>query len=1198
MLFKFRLQDGSYVTHDSVAAATVTLRTAGRLAPTSMKASGLRGLALPDDFGVALAACTSLETVDMHNCGIGDSSLLYVVRLLAAEGSQLSRLNLAANNVGAGGAARLAAALRNNGSLVSLNLFNNQLGNDGTRPLLEALEENKSLTTLYLGRNGIREAGGRCIARLLRRNATISTLAMTQNRLGNEGISAICQSLIGNKTLTNLYLAYNAIGDAGTICLASALKYNTTLTSLKLDNNKITDKGAASLISLITKNHTLTSMSLAKNRTVSAGSMAAIEQALGRNAAAAALSEEGAPKPFRLGTAALPAKLEPLPKHFKFGPITTPPKPFQFGQITPPQPFQFGVPASPQQPHPPLVDEPRPQAPVKSHVESLLVARQRYAEEGFGTLDQDMSVESTVAAVLKERTGLLAAQTEVEAVDEACQRVVAAQRAVVESRGEDESVMLARDEAIGAFMVVSTRLEAVRTSVEAVHLPLLVVDDEDDEGEEEDPSVAKMSYDDLGSFAAELETWVAATQEVSDKWEDEVDTARERFVSAHHQLANAMLGDDLAAMFAAEAECRRCATAVDTLVSRKPVVPPSPLAHVSPARPRAVLGAMRDWRVKIVSQITSGLHARNELLAHGDTCPSTVAYEAAQLAFKKAARAVKRLELEHAEVLEDGEDVGEIVTLLERAAEERRTTARAVDEAALRLSLASARWPELQFRTGRDGITNVRSLHVFDDHTVLAPGPPTSRFRVIRGTAPDGERVALKLFPLSASSDDKVTRRFIREAQRLQQLKFDHVVRVRDVFVHNEGGARFGVVEIQYYGHGDMQQWLANAEPSPLPSQVRSVLRDALLGLGFCHGVGIVHGDVKPANIFVGENGTAVLGDFDVSHDEGMRLTTTLVLGATVDFMAPELKVIGARATKASDVYAFGQTIGHVRDRLDVDVSSLIARCSGDEPTDRCTAEEALADDFFRGAACRADDWTSVECIIMAHCGGEAQHAASGVHCPSGHFVCTGDLEALIANRAETADEVHCPDPSCGTREYNAAALTRAVSADAFTTWMRGKERRIASKLSVEMEAQYRAQLSAKLAEYSADDGNVLRHADAVIERFINIACPRCHAVFVDFSGCAALVCSVSTCKAAFCAWCLMDCGSDAHQHVPRCFANPARTDPDADPFYTSDARWKAAMTRRTNRLVKRYLENDVHDNELRRKVVDRLAAMTGTVYG
>jgi hypothetical protein len=48
----------------------------------------------------------------------------------------------------------------------------------------------------------------------------------------------------------------------------------------------------------------------------------------------------------------------------------------------------------------------------------------------------------------------------------------------------------------------------------------------------------------------------------------------------------------------------------------------------------------------------------------------------------------------------------------------------------------------------------------------------------------------------------------------------------------------------------------------------------------------------------------------------------------------------------------------------------------------------------------------------------------------------------------------------------------------------------------------------------------------------LNLRCPRCETVFHDYDGCNALTCADPGCQAAFCAICLKDCGSDAHQHV------------------------------------------------------------------
>jgi hypothetical protein len=61
-----------------------------------------------------------------------------------------------------------------------------------------------------------------------------------------------------------------------------------------------------------------------------------------------------------------------------------------------------------------------------------------------------------------------------------------------------------------------------------------------------------------------------------------------------------------------------------------------------------------------------------------------------------------------------------------------------------------------------------------------------------------------------------------------------------------------------------------------------------------------------------------------------------------------------------------------------------------------------------------------------------------------------------------------------------------------------------------------------------------------IIDQILTLHCPRCKAAFTDFSGCFALSCR---CRAAFCAWCLGDCGADAHAHVARCSENRTQGD-------------------------------------------------------
>ena len=64
-------------------------------------------------------------------------------------------------------------------------------------------------------------------------------------------------------------------------------------------------------------------------------------------------------------------------------------------------------------------------------------------------------------------------------------------------------------------------------------------------------------------------------------------------------------------------------------------------------------------------------------------------------------------------------------------------------------------------------------------------------------------------------------------------------------------------------------------------------------------------------------------------------------------------------------------------------------------------------------------------------------------------------------------------------------------------------------------------------------------HAAALqLRELLNEKCPRCGAAFLDFTACCALTCH--RCNCAFCAWCLRDCGGDAHRHVATCVRNLA----------------------------------------------------------
>ena len=85
-------------------------------------------------------------------------------------------------------------------------------------------------------------------------------------------------------------------------------------------------------------------------------------------------------------------------------------------------------------------------------------------------------------------------------------------------------------------------------------------------------------------------------------------------------------------------------------------------------------------------------------------------------------------------------------------------------------------------------------------------------------------------------------------------------------------------------------------------------------------------------------------------------------------------------------------------------------------------------------------------------------------------------------------------------------------------------------------------EMESTLEHLLAMDGEQRRVHGAAerLRQLLTDACPRCHKAVdvVDMDGCCALQCS--HCPCSFCAWCLQDCGADAHSHVVRCTRNLA----------------------------------------------------------
>ncbi|MGY1728570.1 serine/threonine-protein kinase [Geodermatophilus sp. SYSU D01062] len=170
-----------------------------------------------------------------------------------------------------------------------------------------------------------------------------------------------------------------------------------------------------------------------------------------------------------------------------------------------------------------------------------------------------------------------------------------------------------------------------------------------------------------------------------------------------------------------------------------------------------------------------------------------------------------------------------------------------------------------------------------------------------------GRRVAVKVLD-PAVADRAGTSRFRREARALAALEHPHVVSVFDVGV--DAAAAWLVMPL--LPGPDLQSLLGRDGPLPV-ADVTRYGRQAAEALAAAHAAGIVHRDVKPANLVLAADGSCVLVDLGIARlaDGGpgaAPLTGTgLVLGST-PFLAPEV-VAGAPAGPEADLYGLGATL-------------------------------------------------------------------------------------------------------------------------------------------------------------------------------------------------------------------------------------------------------------------------------------------------
>ncbi len=166
--------------------------------------------------------------------------------------------------------------------------------------------------------------------------------------------------------------------------------------------------------------------------------------------------------------------------------------------------------------------------------------------------------------------------------------------------------------------------------------------------------------------------------------------------------------------------------------------------------------------------------------------------------------------------------------------------------------------------------------------------------------------VAVKILHPHLLVDELARRRFEREAQTAARLNHPNIVAVYDAVATDDEAA----VVLEYVPGEGLDDRLRRSGPMPAAEAAR-IGSELASALSAAHAEGIIHRDVKPANVLIGEDGRARLADFGIAQalDEGAAaLTETGSIVGTLRYLSPE-RLEGQAPAPAADVWGLGAVL-------------------------------------------------------------------------------------------------------------------------------------------------------------------------------------------------------------------------------------------------------------------------------------------------
>ncbi len=167
--------------------------------------------------------------------------------------------------------------------------------------------------------------------------------------------------------------------------------------------------------------------------------------------------------------------------------------------------------------------------------------------------------------------------------------------------------------------------------------------------------------------------------------------------------------------------------------------------------------------------------------------------------------------------------------------------------------------------------------------------------------------VAVKVLRADLARDPSFYLRFRREAQNAAALNHPAIVAVYDTGEAETAAGPLPYIVMEYVDGVTLRDVIHNDGPMP-PRRALEVIADACQALNFSHQHGIIHRDVKPANIMISKTGAVKVMDFGIARaiaDGGNSVTQTAAVIGTAQYLSPE-QARGEQVDARSDVYSLG----------------------------------------------------------------------------------------------------------------------------------------------------------------------------------------------------------------------------------------------------------------------------------------------------